>query len=131
MLEPAQFRVNEAWIAFKLNDAPVVTKDEGDYNVFALMDAASLFILAAEFVRADSKEPSQLESERLLAAGKSHKQEFPEKLFIPTGQAADILSTAAEGQGITVVRIPERELSVFVREARDGFREHVSRDRRQ
>ncbi|MDK1023876.1 MAG: hypothetical protein QGD92_06550, partial [Gammaproteobacteria bacterium] len=64
MFDPSQFQVNEAWIVFKLNDAPVVTEVDGDFNVLALMDAASCIILGTEFVRADSSEPSQLESKR-------------------------------------------------------------------
>jgi hypothetical protein len=40
MLHPNQFQVNEAWIAFKLNDDPLVT-GEGAHNAFALMDALS------------------------------------------------------------------------------------------
>ena len=74
MFESSQFQVNETWIAFKLNDAPVSTDADGDFNILALMDAASCFILGMEFVHTDSSEPSQLESKRLLKAGHSHKQ---------------------------------------------------------
>ena len=126
MYEPNQFQVNETWIAFKLNNAPVSTNADGDFNVLALMDAASCFILGTEFVHAESLEPSQLESRRLLEAGQSHKQQYPKRIFIPTNQVASILSTEAELQGITVVRIPEEQLLVFIGEARQGFQEHVS-----
>ena len=125
MLEPSQFQVNEAWIAFRLNDAPVSTDADGDFNVLALMDAASCYILGTEFIRADSSEPSQLESVRLLKGGQSHKQQYPKSLFIPTNQAAGILSTEAERHGIKVVRIPGEQLLVFIGEARQGFQEHV------
>lgn len=125
MLKPSQFQVNEVWILFKLNDAPIATEADGDFNVLALMDAASCFILGTGFIRTDSTELSQLESKRLLIAGQSHKQQFPKKLIIPTNQSADILSAEAERQGITVVRALEEELSVFIREAREGFQEHV------
>lgn len=131
MFDPSQFRVNEAWIAFKLNDAPVVTEADGDFNVFALMDAASCMILGTEFVRADSSEPSQLESKRLLKSGHSHKQQFPKKLFIPDNQAADLLSVEAERNKIIVVRVPEEQLLIFIGEAREGFQQHVSGGRVQ
>ena len=131
MLKPNRFQVNEAWIGFKLNDAPVSTEVDGDFNVIALMDAASCFILSTEFVRANSAEPSQLESKRLLKGGQTHKQRFPRKLFIPADQAADILSAEAERYGIAVVRVPEQDLLVFIGEARQGFQEHVSRARVQ
>ncbi len=128
---PSQFQVNEAWIVFKLNDAPVATEKDGDFNVFALMDAASCFILGMELLRVDAAEPSQLVSKRLLKGGWSHKQQFPKKLFIPSNQTADILSTEAGRHGIAVVRVPEEQLLVFIDEAQRGFQEHVSRSRIQ
>lgn len=131
MFDPSQFQVNEAWIAFKLNDAPVVTEKNGDFNVLALMDAASCMILGTEFVRADSSEPSQLESKRLLKGGQSHKQQFPKKLFIPTNQSADLLRVEAERNKIFVVRVPEELLLIFIGEAREGFQQHVSEGRVQ
>ena len=131
MFDPSQFQVNEAWIAFKLNDAPVVTKVDGDLNVFALMDAASCMILGTEFVSAGSLEPSQLESKRLLKGGYSHKQQFPKKLFIPTNQAADLLSIEAERNKIFVDRASEEQLLIFIGEAREGFHQHVNGGRVQ
>lgn len=129
VLEPGQFQVNEAWIAFKLNDTPVATEADGDFDVFALMDAASCYILGTEFVRADSAEPSQLESKRLLKVGKSHKNVFPKTLFIPDDQAADFLSLEAGRHGIGVVRVPQEQILVFIGEAQEGFREHMSQQR--
>lgn len=131
MIHPSQFQVNEAWIAFKLNDAPVVTEVDGDFNVLALMDAASCMILGTEFVRAVSAEPSKLESKRLLKCGHSHKQQFPKKLFIPTNQVADLLSAEAERNKISVDRVPEDHLLIFIGEAREGFMQHVSGGRCQ
>lgn len=125
MLHPNQFQVNEAWIAFKLNDAPVSTESDGDFNVIAIMDAASCFILGTEFIPAGSPELSQMDAKRLLKSGQSHKQQLPKTLFIPTEQLANLLSTEAERQGITVVRVSEVELLVFVGEAREGFRERL------
>lgn len=124
MLHPNQFQVNEAWIAFQLNDAPVSTESDGDFNVIAIMDAASCFILASEFVSVSSAELSQMDAKRLLERGQSHKQQLPKTLFIPTDQPAEFLSAEAERQGITVVRVSEAQLLVFVGEAREGFREH-------
>ena len=126
VLNPSQFQVNEAWIAFKLNDAPVSTDTDGDFNILALMDAASCFILGMEFVGTHSTEPSQLESKRLLKGGQSHKQQYPKTLFIPISQAANILCTEAELQGISVLRVPEEQLLVFIGEARQGFQARVS-----
>ena len=122
-LHPNQFQVNEAWIAFKLNDAPIHTEKDGDFNFIALMDAASCFILSSASTRAIAAEPSILESRRLLNEGQARKQQLPKTLFIPDDQPAISLSAEAERQGITVVRVPENQLLLFIGEAREGFRE--------
>jgi len=48
MLEPNQIEVNEAWIAFRINSAPIRTEQDGDFDFIVLMDAASCFILGSE-----------------------------------------------------------------------------------
>ena len=123
MLHPNQFHVNEAWIAFKLNDAPIATGADGDFNFIALMDAASCFILSSTPIPASAAEPSKMEARRLLKAGQTHKQQLPKTIFIPRAQSANILAAEAERQGITVVRVPEDQLLLFIGEAREGFRE--------
>ena len=123
MLHPNQFHVNEAWIAFTLNDEPIHTDADGDFNYLAVMDAASCFILGSAPVPTSAAQLSQMEVKRLLKHGKSHKNQFPRTLFIPANQEAQELATEAQRQGITVVRVPEDQLLIFIGEARDSFRE--------
>jgi hypothetical protein len=125
MLHPNEFQVNQAWIAFSLNEVPISTEADGDFNVIALMDAASCYILDTEFVPATSSEPSEMVAKRLIKGGQSHKQQLPETLYIPENQAADILCGEAERNGIAVVRVPEEQLLVFIGEARESFKEHI------
>jgi len=125
VLHPNQFQVNEAWIAFKLNDAPIQTESDGDFNFIALMDAASCFILSSAPVPTSATEPSKMEARRLLKEGQAHKQQLPKTLFISGEQPAIFLAVEAERQGITVVRVPEDQLLLFIGEAREGFREHL------
>jgi hypothetical protein len=131
MLHPNQFQVNEAWIAFQLNDAPICTEADGAFNCLALMDAASCFILATVFVPANVKALSKIEAKRLLKGGHAHKQEMPRTLFIPNGQSADELELEAKGQKVTVIRVPEDQLLVFIAEARESFKEHLGGGRTQ
>jgi hypothetical protein len=70
-----------------------------------------------------SPELSQMDAKRLLKSGQSQKQQLPKTLFIPVEQPANLLSTEAERQGITVARVTEAELLVFVGEARESFSE--------
>lgn len=123
MLHPNQFQVNEAWIAFKLNDRPIHTEQDGDFDFIALMDAASCFILSSAPVPANVAELTELESRRLLQRGQEHKQQLPKTLLVPSGQPAQFLAAAARRKGIEVVRVEENQLLIFIGEAREGFRE--------
>ena len=123
MLHPSQFQVNEAWIAFQLNDAPIRTEQDGSFNSVALMDAASCFILGMVMVPMHETEPSKLEVKRLLKMAWEHKKQYPTKLFVPTGRFPTILPAEAKRQHISVVPVLESQLLVFIGEAQQGFRE--------
>ncbi len=123
MLHPNQFEVNDTWIAFRLNDEPIQTKD-GSFNCICLMDAASCFILGNAMVPAHELEPSQLEARRLLEAGWAHKKEMPKTLFVPEGQFSNDLSAEATLKGIDVVSVREDQLLVFIGDARQLFKQH-------
>jgi hypothetical protein len=123
MLHPQQFEVNEAWIAFRLNNAPVRTELDGDFNCIALMDAASCFILGTEFVPVTVAEPTQAQLRRLFKTAQRHKQQLPKTLLVPREDIADLMTREAADQNIDVVRVPESELLIFIGEARQGFAE--------
>lgn len=121
MLHPNQFQVDEAWIVFKLNDRPIHTEQDGDFDVFAIMDAASCFILSSALVSAKGTELSQLETRCLLEQGQEHKKRWPKTLFVPSEQPGTVLTAEAEAMGIRVVRISEDQLLPIIGEARQGF----------
>ncbi len=122
-MHPDQFAVNEAWIAFKLNDEPILTEADGNFDFIALMDAASCYIVSSTPVSATLAQPTEMEAKQLLAKGQARKNELPTTLFIPTDQPAQFLELEAQRQGIKVVRIAEEQLLVFIGDAREGFRE--------
>ncbi len=123
MLQPNQFEVNEAWIAFRLNDAPLRTEADGDFDFFALMDAASCFILASATVSTTAGPPTDEEAAQLLDEASAHGQALPKTLFLPEDLAAQWLADEAQAQGITVVDVPIDQLLLFIGEARQSFRE--------
>lgn len=127
MLDPNQFSVNDAWLIFQLNDTPINTERDGSFNAVCLMDAASRFILATEMVSTQQHELSELEARRLFKTAWGHKHRFPTKLFVPCGQFETALSAQAKYHGVSVVTVPESELSVFTDEAKQGFKKHVQR----
>lgn len=124
MLHPNQFQVNEAWIAFKLNDVPVQTLHDGDFNFLVLMDAASCFLLSTVTLAAKQGEPTVLESLRLLEEGQSHKHAWPITLFVPNELSAPTLIAEAERLGIEVVRVEQSHLLPIIGEAKEDFKLH-------
>jgi hypothetical protein len=123
MLHPKQFEVNEAWIAFRLNNAPIRTEQDGDLNCIALMDAASCFILGSELISSTEAELNRDQARRLLESARSHKQQLPKTLFVPHENVAESLTSEATQQDIEVLRVPESDLLIFIGEARQGFAE--------
>ena len=128
MLHPKQFEVNQAWIAFRLNNAPIRTERDGDFNCIALMDAASCFILCSEFIPITAAEPTRAQFRHLLKEAKRHKEQLPKTLFVPREDVADRVTLEAAQQSIDVVRVPENELLVFIGKAREGFAERFEEE---
>ena len=128
MLHPEQFSVDEAWIFFQLNHEPIPTEIDGDIDCFALMDAASLFILESSFLKRGSLNSSIDEVHILFQSAYSHHAEWPEKLLVPKALQATPIQSVAESRGITVVPVTKGDISVFTREACQGFKQYLSRD---
>ena len=128
VFHPKHFQVNEAWIVFKLNDAPIPTAADGDFNLIALMDAASCFILGTVTISTDEAELAIFDAEQLLKNGKAHKQVLPSKLLIPKHLPVGVLAKEAESQGIAVVYVSEKQLLLFIEDPREHFKESFSGD---
>jgi hypothetical protein len=124
MLHSREFEVNEAWILFRLNTAPIQTERDGDFDCLALMDAGSCFIFGTELVALDAIELSPLQTRRLFKRAKMHKQESPKMLYIPKNLVADSFSQEATRQGIHVNRVLESNLLSYISEAKAGFRQY-------
>lgn len=92
-LHPSQFRVNEAWILFRLTFEPIITERDGPVVGFGLMDAASCFLLNGTFfLGTDQRALSEKNVQELLRKGWAHKKEYPSKLLVPE----DILTDGIE-----------------------------------
>ena len=129
MLEPNQFEENEAWVVFQLNDAPIHTEQDGDFNCIALMDAASGFIFGTAFVQTALAEPSAFEVRKLFNSCLERSGGTPATLLLPRGRFQSTLPSEAKRRGITAVHVHETELSALTSEATQGFREHVQGSR--
>ncbi len=122
-LYPSQFKVNEAWILFRLIREPIIIECDGPAICFGLMDAASCFMLSGTFFPGtDDKALTKKNIQELLAKGWEHKKEYPIKLFVPEGLVTGDIKTAAQGEGIEVIYVPESQLLPIIGEAQRHFR---------
>jgi hypothetical protein len=121
MLLPKHFEVNEAWIVFRVNHAPIRIDAEGDCNAIALMDAASCFLLGVELIPVAAVEPTRGQFSRMLQHAQRQKQQLPKTLFVAREDVADLVTRVAAERNIDVVRVPEHQLLVFTSEAREAF----------
>ncbi|MGB5198970.1 MAG: hypothetical protein WBR56_03610 [Sedimenticolaceae bacterium] len=130
-IDPENFSPNEAWLLFQLNDAPVRTQADGDFNVLALMDVATGMILGMEFIGSTETEPSEFESRKLLASAEAEAGRKPNLLYVSSEQKMVRLVATVNAMGLDVIPEAGIELSPLTREAREGFAAHVSGGRKQ
>ncbi len=123
-LHPRQFVVNDTWILFQLSKKPVMTNDRGPAVCFGLMDAASCYILCGQFFPGTGPEVLTKENvHALLTEAWALKNAFPTSLFVPPELVNAEVEALAELLGIQIISVPESDLSIFLKEAQDGFRE--------
>lgn len=127
MLHPSQFLINEAWIAFRVKEAPIRTLRDGDFNCIALMDAASCYIIGTVMVPVELAEPSVADVRALFEKGWAADRRYPETLYLPAGSFPRIFPGEARQLGIAIVIVDEGGLLAFIGEARQGFNEFLNR----
>ena len=125
-IDPSSFGQNEAWILFHLNDTPIRTEADGDFNAMGIMEVASGMIFGMEMVPIAHEEISEIQARRLLSSSATKAGGRPGSLFIASEEQAAQISSTAGTMRIEVKRVPARDLSEITKEARDGFAKHVS-----
>jgi len=125
MHHPNQPSPHSAWVAFQLNDQPISTQRDGDFNLIALMDAANGCIFGTVSIPADAGEPSQLDAMRLLKSGQSQAKQWPQRLIISAELVAGNLHKEAERHNVRIERVPQVDMEALIGEARQSFNEHL------
>lgn len=115
---------------FRINDAPIRTDAEGDFNAIALMDAASCYLFGLELIPVAAAEPTRAQFRRMLRDAQRRKQQLPKTLLVAREDVADLVTREASEQNIDVVRVSENELLIFTGEAREAFAERFEGDSR-
>lgn len=129
MLKPSQFNPNEAWILFRLNDAPIPQS-----GMATLMFCASLMRQAAIFWATSWFQFIRMHiigyaTRRLLASGKSEANDFPDQVFVSAELTSSEFAEFITEIGAEMVVANLRKLSPFVSEAKIEYRAQIDRGR--
>ncbi len=129
-IDSHRYSANEAWLLFQLNDQPVHTETDGDFNVYAIMDVATGLIHGMEFVSALAEEPSEFEAKRLLNSSESKAGVLAKYLFVDSSRQLEKFARVMPLLGIKLIPEEVRTLDTITEEARTGFAMHVARGER-
>jgi len=121
MLLPDQFRVNEAWIAVRINEEFIFVGDE-PYDIYVLMDAASAYVLGHVLSKVVDEAPKEKDMEELFQTAWSSKKEWAEKLIVPEGSVAEkAFRKKAEEKGLAVETVALSDLEAIVGDLKELF----------
>lgn len=121
MLMPDQFRVNEAWIAIRINEEFLFVQDD-PYDIYVLMDAASAYILGHVVSKVVDEKPQDKDIDDLFNTAWSAKREWAERLIVEEDSVAErAFRRKAEKRGLTVETVALSELEAIVGPVKELF----------
>lgn len=121
MLEPSDFEVNEAWIAFRANDSFLLVKNE-PYDVYILMDAASTYVFGHVLSKTVDGSPNDRDVAALLREAWSAKHQWAKQLIVPEGSLAEgVFKNQAEKNGLAFSAVPFAELLAILTPLKESF----------
>jgi hypothetical protein len=121
MLTPDQFKVNEAWIAVRMNEEFLFVKDE-PYDIYALVDAASAYVLGHVLSKVVDESPHDKDVEALFKKAWEAKNQWAEKLIVTENSIAEgVFRTQAEKNGLSVKIVPLSYLEPIIGPLKESF----------
>jgi hypothetical protein len=121
MLTPDQFRVNEVWIAIRINESFFFVQDE-PYDIYVLMDAASTYVFGHVLSKVVDEVPHEKDVETLFQKAWAAKRQWPKRIIVPENDRAEnVFRMQAEKNGLFFETIPLSELTPIVGPLMDSF----------
>jgi len=116
-----QFKVNEAWIAIRINELFLFARDQ-PYDIYVLMDAASTYVFGSILSNVANVAPQEGEVEALFRKAWGTKRQWPDKLITPKHSIVEnVFRTLAEKNGFTFSTVPLSDLSSIVAPLKESF----------
>jgi hypothetical protein len=121
MLSPDQFKVNQVWIAFRVNETFVFVEDE-PYDIYTLIDAASTYVFGHVLMRVADEIPKQEDIDTLFQDAWAAKSQWARKLIFPEHDPAEkVFRMQAEKNGLFFETVPLSDLLPFVEPLKESF----------
>ncbi|MEA3415397.1 MAG: hypothetical protein U9R02_04445 [Thermodesulfobacteriota bacterium] len=121
MLTPDQFRVNEAWIAVRINDEFLFVKEE-PYDIYVLIDAASCYVLGNVLSRVVDEAPYDKDIHDLFNTAWQAKRQWAKTLIITENLPADeIFSKHAQQNGLSIKKVSISDLEPILGPLKESF----------
>lgn len=126
MRTPDQFKVNDAWIAVRINEEFLFVKED-PYDMFVLMDAASAYVLGFVISRVVDEAPTVKDVEDLFKEAWGTKRQWAKKLIVTDDSiASNVFIQEAEKNGMSFEIVPISELSPIIGPLKDSFARNFS-----
>jgi len=121
MLAPDQFRVNEAWIAVRINDEFLYVQED-PYDIYVLVDAASCYVLGYVLSRVVDEAPNENDIRDLFKTAWNAKKQWAETLIITESSPADkIFSKHAREIGLSITKVSISDLEPIIGPLKESF----------
>jgi hypothetical protein len=121
MLTPDQFRVNETWIAIRLNEEFLFVKDD-PYDTYVLIDAASTYVLGYVLSRVADEAPQEEDVADLFKNAWKAKNQWAKQLIITSNLKAEmVFEKQAEKSGLSVKVVSVSELEPIIGPLKESF----------
>lgn len=121
MITPSQFRVNEAWIAVRINEEFLLVQKE-PYDIYVLMDAASCYVMGHVLSRVVDEAPQEKDVKELFQAAFQAKNQWADILIL-TGNSPsdDVFRKQAEQEGLSVKTVNLSDLKPILGPLKESF----------
>ena len=121
MLTPDQFKVNEVWIAVRINEEFLFVKND-PYDMFVLLDAASAYVLGFVFSKVVDEAPIEKDVEDLFKKAWEAKRQWAKKLIVTDDSIAnDVFIRQAKKNGLEYDTVPISDLSPIIGPLKESF----------
>jgi len=125
LIKPNEYYENQSWILFYLNQKPIFTEQDGDYNALAIMDVATGLIHGMQ-MEPLKKVISEFEARLLLKQTEEKANGLPVSIYLASNLETHSIASAARSMNIKVVPKSYNEIYPIIAEAVSGFAMHVS-----